>query len=108
MDNVISLSKFKDAKTKTNIQVQNIEQALALDFQAETFELLDTLKDRIFEKMPEYRFVIEDGIWDGEFEDSEPFTLRVRVKGTDIEGYGNTESGAWFRMMATLCDEGLI
>lgn len=107
--NVVSLSEFKHRKTINSIQTaSNGQEALAIDEFTTDSEMLEMLKERLFSLIPEYRFVTEEGIWDGEYEDSEPYTIRVRLKGTDFSGYGHNIDSAWYRMSATLIEEELV
>lgn len=106
--NVISISNFRGSNSRVSTQAINQDQVLALKNEIETHNFVEVVKDKIFATISNYRFVVEHGIWDGEFEGSEPFTVRVRLKGTDISGYGNNEASAWLRMSATLIDEGMF
>lgn len=114
--NVISLSDFREKKSQ-RVELINLastfSDALAIEEQISPEEYLHEIatrvKERIFKKIPEYRFLIEDGLWeDREDEENESYIVRVRMKGTDIAGHGRNVSSAWIMLSAKLTVEGML
>lgn len=112
--NVLCFSSFKEAINERREVIEESEgigsqgEALAIEYDTKPHILSVVAKEKIFDKIPSYRFVISEGEWDAEFEGDEPFNFEVRVKGTDISAYGKTLDSAWIRMSAVLVEEEMI
>ena len=118
-NNVISLSDFRDRKNQQTELLQSASSfgdALAIEEQISPeeymHEMATEVKEKIFKTIPQYRFLIEDGVWDNldnhEDDEYEPHTVRVRMKGTDIAGYGRNIGTAWMTLSINLINQGLL